>query len=246
MVGIKGLLERMLSSFARGPVRRSREYVWRESASALREELARRAMLQAADFVMEHMPDALFCSTKLEHLSYAFSQAPKDGLALEFGVYKGTTINHLSKHWPERRFFGFDSFEGLPEDWSGARYSEVNFDRRGRMPKVNDNVTLVKGWFDKTLPDFLEAHREPVSFVHVDCDIYSSTKCVLDLVTDRLRPDAVLVFDEFFNYKGYEQHEYKAFFEWAQTFEPRYRFIGYSGQQVSLVVKGLGRPRSTS
>jgi len=64
---------------------------------------------------------------------------------------------------------------------------------------------------------------------------------VLDLIAHRLAPDAVIVFDEFFNYKGYELHEYKAFFEFASRFEADYRFIGYSAQQVSLVVETLSQ-----
>jgi len=244
MAGLKRAIERLLSSLARGPVRRSREYVWRESASSLREELAKRALIAAADFVTERMPDALFCPTKLEHLSLAYSEAPADGLALEFGVYKGTTINHLASQWPKRRFFGFDSFRGLPTDWAGSRHSEVNFDRGGKKPKVSSNVTLVEGWFDETLPSFLEAHADPIVFLHIDCDLYSSTKTVLDLTVARLAPGAVIVFDEFFNYKGYEQHEYKAFFEWVERFGLDYRFIAYSGQQVSLVLAGPGQPQA--
>lgn len=193
-------------------------------------------MLAAADFVMERMPDALFCSTKLEHLSHAFSKSPSEGLALEFGVYKGTTINHLASRWPKRKFYGFDSFRGLPEAWSGSRHSEVNFDRGGKKPKVLPNVELVEGWFNETLPTFLASHPGPIAFLHIDCDLYSSTKTVLDLTAGRMAPGAVIVFDEFFNYKGYEQHEYKAFFEWVDNYKLGYRFIGYSGQQVSLVL----------
>jgi len=235
-MGLKRVITSAFSSLARGPVSRSREYVWRESASALREELARRALMEAADFVEAKMPEALFAANKLDHLQMAFKQAPAEGLALEFGVYKGTTINHLAKLWPSRTFFGFDSFRGLPEDWAGSRYSKVNFDRGGTKPKVPGNVTLVEGWFDDTLPPFLQGNAGPVAFLHVDCDIYSSTKTVLDLTVARLLPGAVVVFDEFFNYKGYEQHEYKAFFEWVAEHNLKYRFIGYSGQQVSVII----------
>ena len=235
-MALKRMLTGALSSFARGPVARAREYVWRESASALREELARRALMEAADFVEAKMPGALFAANKLDHLQMAFKQAPADGMALEFGVYKGTTINHLAKLWPKRRFYGFDSFRGLPEDWAGSRYSKVNFDRGGTKPKVPGNVTLVEGWFDETLPKFLAANKGPIAFLHVDCDIYSSTKTVLDLTVKQLVSGAVVVFDEFFNYKGYELHEYKAFFEWITEHNLQPQFIGYSGQQVSVVV----------
>ena len=52
------------------------------------------------------------------------------------------------------------------------------------------------------------------------------------------------MFDEFFNYKGYELHEYKAFFEFAERFDVGYRFIGYAGQQVSLMIEAVRRPQS--
>ena len=103
-------------------------------------------------------------------------------------------------------------------------------------------MTLIEGWFDKTLPEFLAREPGPIGFLHVDCDIYSSTKTVLDLCAPRLAPGAVIVFDEFFNYKGYELHEYKAFFEFAERFDVAYRFIGYAGQQVSLIVEAVRKP----
>ena len=103
-------------------------------------------------------------------------------------------------------------------------------------------MTLIEGWFDKTLPDFLARERGPIGFIHVDCDIYSSTKTVLELTIPRLAPGAVIVFDEFFNYKGYELHEYKAFFEAAERFDLGYRFIGYAGQQVAVKIEAVRRP----
>jgi len=208
---------------------------------ALRAELQRRATLAAADFVMEHMRDAVFCIDKFDHLTYAIGRAPS-GLALEFGVFKGTTINHLARQGKDRHFYGFDSFRGLPEEWAGHRHSKSNFDRKGRKPKVLPNVTLVEGWFEDTLPAFVARLREPIAFAHLDCDIYSSTKTVLTTITPRLASNAILVFDEFFNYKGYEQHEHRAFFEFIETFEIVYSFIGYSGQQVSVKVEAVRRP----
>jgi hypothetical protein len=235
------MLDRVYGSLVRRTTRHAQELLWRDPALALRNELQRRATSAAADFVTARMPDALFCANKLDHLTLAFKQAPP-GLALEFGVFKGTTINPLARLVPERQFFGFDSFTGLPEAWAGSRYSAINFDRKGRKPSVAANVTLIEGWFDDTLPSFLAQKPGPIGFLHVDCDIYSSTKTVLDLTAARLAPGAVIVFDEFFNYKGYELHEFKAFFEFAERFEVAYRFIGYAAQQVSLVVEAVRRP----
>jgi predicted O-methyltransferase YrrM len=238
MAGFRRITNNIIRAVLRPVVRSVHEFVWREPAAALREELARRALVAAADFVTENMPSAAFCADKYDHLSFAFVKAP-DGLALEFGVHKGTTINHLASKWRDRHFFGFDSFHGLPEQWTGPRTGKVNFDRGGRAPKVAANVTLVAGWFHETLPAFLTREAGPIGFMHVDCDIYSSTKTVLELTAPRLTPGAVIVFDEFFNYRGYEDHEYKAFFEFVERFGVKYRFFGYSGQQVSVVVDAI-------
>jgi len=238
---LKRAFDRMIGSIMRRITTHWYEWPWRDPGAALRNELQRRATIAAADFVSTRMPDALHFANKFDLLTYAVQQAPP-GLALEFGVFKGTTINHLARAAPERHFFGFDSFEGLPEHWTGARYSPVNFDRRGKKPRVPANVSLLKGWFDATLPAFLAREMGRIGFIHVDCDIYASTKTVLELTVPRLMPGALIVFDEFFNYKGYELHEYKAFFEVTERFALAYRFIGYAGQQVAAVVDTVRAP----
>jgi predicted O-methyltransferase YrrM len=238
---LKRAIDRMLGSIMRRITKHWYEWAWRDPGAALRNELQRRATLAAADFVTTRMPDALYCGSKLDLLSFALKQAPP-GLALEFGVFKGTTINHLARQAPDGHFFGFDSFAGLPDHWTGRRYSAVNFDRQGKKPKVPANVSLIEGWFKTTLPAFLAREQGPIGFIHVDCDIYASAKTVLELTIPRLAPGAVIVFDEFFNYKGYELHEYKAFFEATERFDLGYRFIGYAGQQVAVAIEAVRRP----
>jgi Polysaccharide pyruvyl transferase/Methyltransferase domain len=234
----KGWFDQLIGTLVRRIGRHAYSLAWQDTANALRNELQHRATISAANFVQTRMPDALFCANKFDHLTCAWERVPA-GLALEFGVYKGVTINHLARLAPDRQFFGFDSFLGLPEQWSGNRYSKLNFDRKGKVPKVPSNATIVEGWFHETLPGFLAKHNEPIAFMHIDCDIYSSTKTVLDLTAGRLAPGAVLVFDDFFNYLGYELHEYKAFFEFVERFGVEYKFLGYSGQQVSLMIDAV-------
>jgi len=88
---------------------------------------------------------------------------------------------HLARAAPERHFFGFDSFKGLPEHWTGARYSPVNFDRRGKKPRVPANVSLIKRWFDATMPAFMAPKMGRTGSIHADRDISASTKTVLEL-----------------------------------------------------------------
>ena len=75
------------------------------------------------------------------------------------------------------------------------------------------NVVLHKGWFDETVPDFAETHKEAIAFMHVDSDIYSSAKTIFTHLGDRIVPGTVIQFDEYFNYPGWKNHEYKGFQE---------------------------------
>jgi predicted O-methyltransferase YrrM len=135
--------------------------------------------------------------------------SPKDGLVLEFGVFSGVTVNRISTV-TNKTVYGFDSFEGLPEDW-GRGMNKGFF--KCDLPEVNSNVELVVGWFNETLEGFLEKHDDKIAFCHVDCDLYSSTKYVLDKLKNRFQRGTILLFDELANYSGYEDHEYKAFIE---------------------------------
>ena len=62
------------------------------------------------------------------------------------------------------KVYGFDSFEGLPEKWRNG-FEKGTFNRNGNLPKVNNNVELIKGWFDDTLPNFIK-NQNKKSFFH--------------------------------------------------------------------------------
>ena len=183
----------------------------RRADVSLRRELEKRATSEAADIVAAEMQDALYCADRFVNLEYALSFR-QPGLILEFGVAKGATVTHIAELCANDPVYGFDSFRGLPEHWSGNRFSHRNFTQHGVLPPVPANVELIAGWFNDTLPGFLTAHPEPVAFLHVDCDIYTSTRFVLDALKGRLQEKAVIVFDEFFNYPGYRQHQVQGVF----------------------------------
>lgn len=197
------------------------------------------ATIDTARFVEREMPTApLFPSRKHLHLA-ALKMRRVEGLVLEFGVASGRSINFLAEQIPAETVFGFDGFEGLPEDWL-ATYKKGHFAQQ--LPDVRSNVELVVGWFDKTLPGFVASHPGAVSYLHVDCDLYSSTKTIFDLLGDRIRPGTVIVFDEYFNYPSWQQHEHKAFMELVAARKLRYRFIGAvrSKTQAAVVIEGVG------
>ena len=112
---------------------------------------------------------------------------------------------------------GFDSFEGLPEPWTGWTVDRGGFGGEG-LPKVEPNVELHVGWFDDTLGPFLADHPGDVSFVHIDSDIYSSARTILRGLADRLQPGSVIVFNEYFNYPNWKQHEFRAFQEFCEEY----------------------------
>ncbi len=178
------------------------------------DERNRRTARATYDFIDREMPDALFNLDQFKVIESKRQQIP-DGYVLDLGVYKGGSTRRLARIFPERTIHGFDSFEGLPEDWSYVL--KGTFDARGTLPDVPDNVVLHKGWFEDTLPAWKEAHCDlPVSILRVDCDIYSSTKTIFDVLGDRLEPGSWLVFDELIGYRGWKKHEYRAFREFIE------------------------------
>tara|TARA_Y100000310_G_C20700285_1_gene829077 strand:- start:7323 stop:8027 length:705 start_codon:yes stop_codon:yes gene_type:complete len=164
---------------------------------------------------------------------------------LEFGVWKGRSINYLAdtlQEW-DLTLYGFDSFEGLPEHWewgmpgkNPAPKGMFNLD--GKRPEVRDNVNLVAGWFHETLPVWWPIHKGPIAFLNLDCDIYRSTKYVLETLNDGIVKDTIIRFDDLVEwradpfpydkedkrapgkrYYNWKEGQWKALNEWAEKYE---------------------------
>ena len=161
-----------------------------------------------------------------------FKARPANGLIMEFGVATGGSIRTLASQTTET-VYGFDSFEGLPEAWNSLPAGHFNC----KAPDVPSNVVLVQGLFQDTVPSFIQEHSDPVSFIHIDCDLYSSTKYVFDMFKDRFQDGSVIAFDEIINYNTWEDHEYKAFNEFIQETKYQYECIGTYGQhQAGFII----------
>lgn len=165
-----------------------------------------------------------------------------DILLLEFGVWKGDSMREFVRlNTSERsKFYGFDSFEGLPEAWRGT--STARFDVSGGVPKIEDpRVTFVKGWFQDTLPlllDQLERESDGRAMVvHFDADLYSSTLFLLFVLGARFY-QYHFIFDEF------SGHETRALFNFIQATGAVAEFF-YSAEWEGMpqVVSGLLRSR---
>lgn len=169
--------------------------------------------MNTIDIVLEEILKVEPSSWDNFYFNRATSHVKNDGLWLEFGVCSGRTINMISS-CTENKVYGFDSFYGLPEDW-GNHQKKGTYSREGNLPNVNDNVELVVGLFEDTLDNFLKDHSGNVAYLHLDADLYSSTKYVLDKLKDRIVSGTVISFDEIYNYPEYKDHEIKAWVEFC-------------------------------
>jgi O-methyltransferase len=162
--------------------------------------------------------------------NYARSEAVEGDYA-EFGVWTGRTFVEawrVGHRLGDRRYFAYDSFEGLPDaggidgdgrfkpgEFSHSRRAFEARLRRARVPAAD--VHIVEGFYDESLARPEEIPLEKVAIAWVDCDLYASTVPVLDYLTDRLSHGAILLFDDWFCFKGNpEKGEQRACREWLE------------------------------
>jgi tetratricopeptide (TPR) repeat protein len=157
-----------------------------------------------------------------------------DGLVLEFGVCFGASICQIST-LVDQDVHGFDSFQGLPESWH--REAKGSYSTQGVIPSVPQNVILHDGWFEETLPRFVQQHPEPVRFMNIDCDLYSSTKTVLEIFAKQIVPGTVIVFDEYIWNEHWREDEFKAFQEAVLNHGWKYEYLCFSLMTKQVVVR---------
>jgi len=217
--------------------RRIRYHLNRQLSEATKDiQFARQfqAAQESAEFVNQHMRMAKSYPDKFALLKAAIEQIEVQGLYCEFGVYRGETINFIAP-LITAEVHGFDSFEGLPEDWKQGH--EKGTFRLDALPQVRPNVRLHKGWFEDTIPVFRKQHPEKIAFLHLDADLYSSTRTVFELLGNAIVAGTVIVFDEFFNYPGWSEGEYKAFMEFCQERNVEVRYLGFARQSAQVAAK---------
>lgn len=188
-------------------------------------------------------------SRRDRHLLEALKSTTIPGHVMEFGVWQGKTISRIGTHFSRQKVWGFDSFIGLPEPWftkstqEGPSHPAGKFSLDGEELVSLPNVELVAGWFNDTIPAWLEQNSGNICFLHIDSDLYSSALTVLTLLNDRIVPGTVIVFDEMYPWADYEKYdlwaqgEFKALGKWLanhnREFVPLFRS---QHQQCSLKV----------
>jgi O-methyltransferase len=160
---------------------------------------------------------------------------------LEFGVCSGNSF----KWWmttntnPQSAFWGFDTFEGLPEGWFLYKKGDMNAD----VPQLPDaRGEFVKGLFQQTLPGFLDEKRDFFrqsqlrKIIHLDADLFSSTVYVLTSLAPFLREGDILLFDEF----NVPNHEFAAWEIFVNSFYVDYEVLGAVNNYYQIAVKYKG------
>jgi hypothetical protein len=215
---------------------RSRERVNSANLSLALQQIA---TLSSAQYILKEFGTVEVFENQEDVLFYSLEQAKLEGCVLEFGVFEGRTLRFISRN-TNQTVHGFDSFKGLPENWrTGFRKGHFAIQEIPSFPK---NVILHIGLFSDSIPEFINDHGGDnlnVRFLHIDCDVYSSTKDVLNGLSTMLKPGTVIVFDEYFNYPGWENGEWLAFQEFCREQGRTYRYLAYNRvhEQVSIVIE---------
>ena len=190
---------------------------------------------------VQHLRDAEPCSSFVNRVEmWRFLQkrlindAPVD--YLECGVFEVESMQWWARLNANQssRFFGFDSFEGLPEDWHGEK-KKGYFDACGRVPRIEDpRIRFVKGWFENTLPVFTRDFSvNNLLVVHIDCDLYGGAMLALVYLAPFMTKGTILIFDEFFD----RENEFKAFRDWQRIFRKNIRIVAEVGNYAQVGVQ---------
>ena len=155
---------------------------------------------------------------------------------LELGVASGKSM----RAWVDQhthaasQFHGFDTFEGLPEDWN-ASFAKGHFSTGGTPPAIEDpRLTFHKGLFQQTLRPFLAtAELAPQLVVHMDADLYSATLYALTQLDAFMPAGTFILFDEFQSYL----HEFRAWHDYVSAYGRRFELVGFARRGVHAAVR---------
>lgn len=157
---------------------------------------------------------------------------------VECGVYRGASISRIRAVFGSSYdIWGFDSFEGLPEDWKGApsHCKKGCFSTGGSIPSI-EGVTFVKGWFEDTLPSFVKEHPEGLALLFIDCDLYNSSLQALTILNPIIKHGTILVFDEYYYNASIDcdDHEKAALEMWCDENSRKVKQLPFENGELIL------------
>jgi hypothetical protein len=153
---------------------------------------------------------------------------------LEFGVADGFSFNW----WMEKnlhadsRFYGFDTFTGLPEDFGPYKKGHFN---SGKQPTLTDSRgKFYQGLFQQTLPPFLRNFVDDKrKVIMLDADLFSSTLFTLTSLAPFLKKGDIILFDEFV----VPTHEYLAYQQFIESYYIKLELIGVANNYYFVAFK---------
>jgi len=159
---------------------------------------------------------------------------------LEFGVASGVSLSYwvtMNKK-AESRFYGFDTFEGLPEAFDRIRYTDPvgTFSVNGSLPNIDDHrAKLIKGLFQNTLSKFKNNYHSSSKrlIIHNDSDLYSSSLYLMTMLDELIITGTILIFDEFFC----SSHEFKAFYDYTRSYNKSYKVVASTPRNGSRYIQ---------
>lgn len=152
---------------------------------------------------------------------------------LEFGVGGGLSINYFADF--VNKIYGFDSFKGLNEDWLGFTKAKGTFAKIYKELSFKSNVIIVKGLVQETLEKFLLENNPKINFVHMDMDTYKTSKYILEKIKPYLNKNSIILFDQLYNFSGWDVGEYKAL---KEVFDDKdYIFKAFSSDNRRVVIE---------
>lgn len=210
----------------------------------LEQQMMRRAAEDSADYALARMLTALPIrgqkyrgAGRLDLLEHALSLVAVEGFYAEFGVLKGESLVFMCNRI-DTVAYGFDHFQGLPEDWF-LQYRKGYLGLDGVAPNLvseQRNHRLVAGPFKESIPYFTSQIDGPAAFLHVDCDLYSSTCDVLEGLADRIVAGTVILFGTYLNYPGWREHQFKAWQAFTAARGIAYRYAAFAPAMFSVAV----------
>lgn len=180
------------------------------------------------------LPELLF--NKWLFFDFVTARSLSDRPFYEFGVFRGDAFRYLMRTF--RKGFGFDTFEGLPEDWHDERAG--SYSSEGDVPEIEGGEFIV-GKFEDTLADFFSETRPVASVVNFDADLYSSTICALNGAKSVIDSSTILIFDEFLMNDQWEQDEFRALDEFctANGYNFEVLAVSFFTKQVAIKLTGI-------
>ena len=154
---------------------------------------------------------------------------------LIFEILKLNVANkwYISKH--NLIIYGFDTFFGNPEIWPGSNNTIGSSTQFGKIPtNLKKNVIIVKGKIEDTLLEFQKKHIQKIGIIHIDVNIYSTTKYILEKTKDKMQSGSIIIFDELVNYHfWWKNGEFKALKEVFSDDE--YEFIAFDNAKKAAI-----------